>query len=411
MDGDESPTSSGVKRKGDDSNSNAQSKVKINTISQENDVISTFVVVRGTQRKMRTYNPIVIHRNLVQKFGTLKAVRVLGSGDLKIECSNEKQVKLLLECDDIGDSTTNIPVKTELFVNNDQNTRVVISDVPIDMADNELLDALSGQRVVFVKRLNRKIEGKFVQSKSVLICFNTCIVPSIVTIGYMRFRTRVYNPPPIRCFNCNRFGHVAKNCRCKVRCAKCGRNHEYNKCDSETPRCCNCGQEHSAAYGGCEVYKRERLIQKTMASTKLPYEEAKNHIKQTISETAQFSANDFPALPSKVPFQGSTPVLMIRKSKDILSSDKSSQQAPIIGQYSRPNSKEVNEDKNAPISLDPIHFFAFIAEVIKNTLEVSQSGKECDVYAIVSMSAGAQFGFDVDAGNLKNAIKQHSTKK
>ena len=34
-----------------------------------------------------------------------------------------------------------------------------------------------------------------------------------------------YITMPLRCFKCNRFGHIAEKCRGKKRCAKCGREH------------------------------------------------------------------------------------------------------------------------------------------------------------------------------------------
>lgn len=82
----------------------------------------------------------------------------------------------------------------------------------------------------------------------------------------MSYNVRVYIPPPLRCFTCQRYGHVAAVCKGKIRCSNCGGEHKYGECEEgATQKCCNCGGEHSAAHGGCEVYKRMFEVQKMKA--------------------------------------------------------------------------------------------------------------------------------------------------
>ena len=44
--------------------------------------------------------------------------------------------------------------------------------------------------------------------ETVVVTFRGKHVPEAVTFGYMRFRVKVYVPRPIRCWRCQRFGHV-----------------------------------------------------------------------------------------------------------------------------------------------------------------------------------------------------------
>lgn len=79
----------------------------------------------------------------------------------------------------------------------------------------------------------------------------------------------------MRCYKCQRFGHIAAVCRAKPRCAKCGGEHDYGKCAEGTKiKCCNCGGEHSAAYKGCEEHKKAVQVQNVRAKEKLSYAEA-----------------------------------------------------------------------------------------------------------------------------------------
>lgn len=91
----------------------------------------------------------------------------------------------------------------------------------------------------------------------------------------MSFQVRSYIPPPLRCFKCHRFGHVAAICRGKRRCGKCeGEDHEYGQCqEGVSVKCCNCGVSH-AAYNGCQAHKRVAEVQRVKVEEKITYAEA-----------------------------------------------------------------------------------------------------------------------------------------
>ncbi|KAK7880345.1 hypothetical protein WMY93_033019 [Mugilogobius chulae] len=97
----------------------------------------------------------------------------------------------------------------------------------------------------------------------------------------MTYSVREYVPRPLRCFKCQRFGHLAQYCKGKRRCARCGDDHDYEECEkAKPPRCCNCGGGHSVAYGGCEVMRREVRVQQVRVQNKLSYAEAVQVVKQ-----------------------------------------------------------------------------------------------------------------------------------
>ncbi len=49
-----------------------------------------------------------------------------------------------------------------------------------------------------------------------------------VYIGFMCYDVRLYIPPPLRGFKCQRFGHIAAVCKGKQRCGKCGGERVWN---------------------------------------------------------------------------------------------------------------------------------------------------------------------------------------
>lgn len=121
-----------------------------------------------------------------------------------------------------------------------------------------------------------------VDSLSVMLQFDEGTMPKRVYIGYVSYAVRAYVPPPIRCFKCQKYGHVAAVCKGKQRCARCSGNHEYGKCEQGAHlKCCNCGGEHSAGFGGCEVHRNAVKIQNVRMQEGISYAEAVKKVKQT----------------------------------------------------------------------------------------------------------------------------------
>lgn len=130
----------------------------------------------------------------------------------------------------------------------------VITGIPVCVRMEEVKSNLKGGILLNAQRLQATREGTKVDSQSVVLQFEGENIPKRVTIGYMSYYVRPYISRPLRCYNCQRFGHVAVKCKEKRRCARCGGNHDYGQCgEGVLSKCCNCGGEHSVAYGGCVV--------------------------------------------------------------------------------------------------------------------------------------------------------------
>ena len=89
--------------------------------------------------------------------------------------------------------------------------RGVIYNVPLDIPTNDISACLAGQGIQSVRRFRykRKDSSEMTESKSVFLQLTTADLSSKVKLGYMLFRVKQYIPRPLRCFKCNRYGHVA----------------------------------------------------------------------------------------------------------------------------------------------------------------------------------------------------------
>lgn len=91
----------------------------------------------------------------------------------------------------------------------------------------------------------------------------------------MSFVVRLYIPPPLRCYRCQRYGHIAAVCKGKQRCPKCGGDHRFENCEENAQdKCCNCGGQHRVTYNGCNVRKRAVEIEQVKVVNNISYAEA-----------------------------------------------------------------------------------------------------------------------------------------
>lgn len=135
-----------------------------------------------------------------------------------------------------------------------QWSKGVITGIPVCVGMEEVKSNLRGGTLLSAQRLQASREGTKVDSQSVLLQFEGEALPKKVTIGYMSYFVRPYVPKPLRCYNCQRFGHIAAMCKETRRCARCGGNHNYGQCgEGVLPNCCKCGGAHNVAYGECAV--------------------------------------------------------------------------------------------------------------------------------------------------------------
>ncbi len=92
----------------------------------------------------------------------------------------------------------------------------VITGVPLEVTMIELMRNIKGGNVIEAKRLQRNREGNKEESLSVMLRFESSgMLPSKEMIGYVSFQVREYVRAPLRCYNCQRYGHIASVCRAK----------------------------------------------------------------------------------------------------------------------------------------------------------------------------------------------------
>ena len=225
------------------------------------------------QEIMKKLNPLVLTYTLAKVIGDIQYAKVLGDGNLLVKCANGEQGEKALKVKELG--KVKVVSSGRVGVRNGGGGKGVITGVHLSVDMEELKKHLRGGKIKNVQRMKATREGVKKDSETVLIEFDGQAIPKRVFLGFMSYPVRMYVPKPLRCFNCQRFGHIAQYCKEKRRCARCGGEHEYGKCGTGVqPKCCNCGGAHSVAYGGCEVMQRENKVQKVRVERGISYAEA-----------------------------------------------------------------------------------------------------------------------------------------
>lgn len=224
-------------------------------------------------------DPLKLTKIIREKVGEVKYARILGDGNLLVGCNNEVQMEKAKKMSCVGKIKIVKVVRVGEKING--GSKGMIYGIPLNVNMKELVENLrmKNRSVKSAVRMTRGVEK--VETESVLVEFETKEVPKEVYYGFMRYSIREYVPKPMRCYNCQEFGHMANVCKGKRRCARCSGDHEYGKCGEEVrPKCCNCGGNHSMAFWGCEVMKKEVKVQQIKLKENISYVEAVKRTEQ-----------------------------------------------------------------------------------------------------------------------------------
>lgn len=158
-------------------------------------------------------NPVKLTKAIKKAVGDVESAKTLRNGNIIIFCKNEKQQKVAQGIKSmLGQSVScTVPSKRVWL-------KGVIYGIPIDVSTNTIKSNIKGVKVTEVKRLKCVRNKEKVDSLSVMLQFDEEKMPERVYIGYVSYAVRAYVPPPIRCFKCQKYGHVAAVCKGKQRC-------------------------------------------------------------------------------------------------------------------------------------------------------------------------------------------------
>ncbi|XP_055951582.1 uncharacterized protein LOC129987649 [Argiope bruennichi] len=240
------------------------------------DCLSKFVrylilTTTDKSRNLFSFSPFAIHKAITGIGGEPKSVKKLKSGDFLIETLSSSQTKSFLNAKTLLDIPISITPHKSL-----NSVRGVISEPDLlNTSDSDILESFSDQGVIHVLRITVRKGTEFQPTIHIILTFNKTQLPKSIKAGYLHCRVRPFIPNPIRCYKCQRFGHLRTACRGNMVCARCvSVGHSIIDCQLE-PKCANCAQPHESSSKYCPTWKHEKEIQKLKAQKNISYAEAR----------------------------------------------------------------------------------------------------------------------------------------
>ncbi|GFW48446.1 uncharacterized protein TNCV_1110051 [Trichonephila clavipes] len=131
------------------------------------------------------------------------------------------------------------------------------------------------QKVCNVRRITIRRDGQVLNTKHLILTFSTPELPQSVKAAYLHCPVRPYIPNPLRCFQCQRFGHSKTVHRGQPTCSRCAEvGHDSADCKAKE-RCVNCKGDHSSFSRSCPTWILEKEITAVKIKNKLSYPEAR----------------------------------------------------------------------------------------------------------------------------------------
>ncbi|XP_052757789.1 uncharacterized protein LOC128202241 [Galleria mellonella] len=172
----------------------------------------------------------------------------------------------------------------------------LIRGVDLEFSEKDILDVLKSEvNILAIRRLKRlDLEGKWVDSETMRICFQGTELPQYVTAYECYFNVDRYVFPVTQCSGCWEFGHNIKFCpKKKMLCPKCGSKDHIN-CEIKTFRCLNCKGLHFVLDKTCPMYRKEKEVRELMSRENIPYRQALqmvNDVKKQVIKKINLTEN------------------------------------------------------------------------------------------------------------------------
>ncbi|GBO21233.1 hypothetical protein AVEN_129476-1 [Araneus ventricosus] len=232
-------------------------------------------LISSSNETFHSVSPFLVEKAIISNIDEVKCTKKLRSGDLLVEVQSRKQSLQIVKVQ----TFSNIPVTVSPHATLNSSKGVITCGELLNVPTEEILKELQGQGVSHVRRISIRRDGQLLNTKHLILTFDSAKLPENIKAGYMRLSVRTYIPNPLRCFQCQRFGHSKTSCRGTLTCARCAEvGHESTNC-TRAEKCVNCKGEHTSFSRNCFAWKQEKEIISTKIKQQISYQEARKLVK------------------------------------------------------------------------------------------------------------------------------------
>ena len=133
------------------------------------------------------------------------------------------------------------------------------------------------QGVTDVRRIKIRRDETLKDTNTFVFTFNAPVLPKQLKVAFLRVSVDAYIPNPLRCYQCQVFGHHENKCKREKICANCGQpKHSADETDYKRPaKCINCKEDHPANSKQCQAWHTEKEILKVKYTRNISFPEAR----------------------------------------------------------------------------------------------------------------------------------------
>ena len=237
-----------------------------------------YLVIHSTdaENSLGKLSPFAVYKAIKGIAGEPEDVNRMRSGDFIIKVTRKSHSDNLLK------TTRMVEVPVQVSPHKTLNSvKGIIRSYEIrNTEEEEILQELQSQGVTGVRRIKARRDGTLQNTVAVILTFGLSVLPTHVKCGWMRLPVDMYIPNPLRCFQCQRFGHHRANCRRKEVCARCGEEGHGDRGCEAPARCVNCKGEHNAFFKQCPQWLKEQAIQRVKTQNNLTFPEARKRVEE-----------------------------------------------------------------------------------------------------------------------------------
>lgn len=235
--------------------------------------------------------------------------------------------------------------------------RFVISGIPTDISDEELLLELKEQnpdtQFTEIMRFRKSTfsEGKsnYVPLTTIKITIRSTTIPSTVYLWNTIKKTRVFIPNTRQCLKCGQLTHSAKFCKNKDKCLTCGQEYdEHHEICSLPAKCINCNGNHPSLDKSCPELINKQKITKLMAINNINFNEAKNILFPKFDGRSR--SEEFPEIPHR---NSQIPGFRLRENNSSSSSGSQPNSSSSSSSMSIPDMTSSSSSSSSSSPIDP----------------------------------------------------------
>ena len=180
-------------------------EIDTSTIFRTQENFAKFLIIESTNKDkpIISLSPFVIEKQIEALIGTVKSVKMLRNQTLLVEATRKSQTENFLKTK----TFFNLPLEVSQHKTLNSSKGIIRDKALKGESDDNIRENLHEQGVTAAKRFIVKKGHDFVDTNTILLTFNSVVPPKTLKIFYRIIPDEMYVPNPLRCFNCQRFGH------------------------------------------------------------------------------------------------------------------------------------------------------------------------------------------------------------